>query len=801
MLLTSLIVKLCVAEPFISEIKFEPGDRIWNGTTNRIYVNCTNVTENASVYASVKFPGGHIDHLDFSKIPTGYFLTPIGEPFTNSPGELEINITCEDNNQSTTNSTNFYISTFTNSIKLVNSPIYANTPIMLYLAPQVDGSIISSSENLDISIKINDVTQATYPIWYESLHGWVLKTINGTNTGTKKITVVTNVSLEGYPPLTDIKEWYEEIKPRLDFDIVSHSSTDVHPGDNFTLGIRATEMGNDITSSITGQCLSYQIDSTLINKENIVTTSGNPFQIKITMPDKDPGKHTLKIILSYNGYTANKIIPINYVITASGKIVDINGKGVSGIRIFLNNALKFTTSTDGTYSGNILPGIYDMKIELPHSTLYLNDVDIESFNDPIKYYYLTTDVFGIKSYGLFIYDVSLPFSNARIIMNYDWTKVPDEKELRVYKCDEWNPVKKVCNSEWEEQTAEIKSGTATVETASLSAYVIGIRKVLSVNFGLDKDVYNLNSPVKIDGIVEEGTTPIDNATVKIFLNGNLVSSTQSNNGVFRVEFLAPDKEGNYTLLVTAEKQPYMICNNTRILVVKKSKEIALMIPDPVRVKQGENKTVNFLIINVGQSDVSNISVSLDGLPTDYYRILEFPKTLKVGDNMTIPIRFVIPVNASENTFSATFRVNSNEVSKEQIFGFTIEKSIPKENITYTTNVPTANVILPSYTDIIYVSSFGFAAISGAYTLKKIKKRKLRRREIKNLLLDVKREIRKGKTTELPVLKTETIQNKKIKNKELLTLKNIISKKKSKTTEELKEKSVEERIEEGLKYLF
>ena len=560
-------------------------------------------------------------------------------------------------------------------------------------------------------------------------------------------------------------------------------------------------MGNDITSSITGQCLSYQIDSTLINKENIVTTSGNPFQIKITMPDKDPGKHTLKIILSYNGYTANKIIPINYVITASGKIVDINGKGVSGIRIFLNNALKFTTSTDGTYSGNILPGIYDMKIELPHSTLYLNDVDIESFNDPIKYYYLTTDVFGIKSYGLFIYDVSLPFSNARIIMNYDWTKVPDEKELRVYKCDEWNPVKKVCNSEWEEQTAEIKSGTATVETASLSAYVIGIRKVLSVNFGLDKDVYNLNSPVKIDGIVEEGTTPIDNATVKIFLNGNLVSSTQSKNGVFRVEFLAPDKEGNYTLLVTAEKQPYMICNNTRILVVKKSKEIALMIPDPVRVKQGENKTVNFLIINVGQSDVSNISVSLDGLPTDYYRILEFPKTLKVGDNMTIPIRFVIPVNASENTFSATFRVNSNEVSKEQIFGFTIEKSIPKENITYTTNVPTANVILPSYTDIIYVSSFGFAAISGAYTLKKIKKRKLRRREIKNLLLDVKREIRKGKTTELPVLKTETIQNKKIKNKELLTLKNIISKKKSKTTEELKEKSVEEKIEEGLKYLF
>jgi len=384
----------------------------------------------------------------------------------------------------------------------------------------------------------------------------------------------------------------------------------------------------------------------------------------------------------------------------------------------------------------------------------LYDVTIDEFNNPINYYSLNKDTEEMKVEGLYVFEVALPYSKTKILINYDESKVPNEKELVVYKCSDWNSALHTCNSKWIKQDAitDTIRNLVTIETQSLSAYALGIRKTLFLDFTSDKTVFGLNELMEIRGIVRDESgnfvpNVLINATVP---STNIKLSTYSDSsGIFSFQFVTPQEEGFYFLDVRAEKDPYIPANKTWNFQVIKERAISIVVPDGVRIKKGEKKTISFSVINTGQADIYNLSFYLKGLPENYFSMQESVEKIKVGEEIKVPITFEIPLNASANTYSLTFGIISGEINKEEIVGLTIYE----ENVTAQTqqqpsgfSFPTANIVLPfSLEEITYLSIFAVVSISTAYFLKKRKKRKVKgREEIKNLLFDIKREIQRKK---------------------------------------------------------
>jgi hypothetical protein len=130
------------------------------------------------------------------------------------------------------------------------------------------------------------------------------------------------------------------------------------------------------------------------------------------------------------------------------------------------------------------------------------------------------------------------------------------------------------------------------------------------------------------------------------------------------------------------------------------------------------------------------------LPEEYFSIQEKIELIKAGEKVDIPVQFKIPENASEATLSLTFKVFSEEISKEGIIGLTILS----ENVSQTLpGLPSASFSLPiTSSDITYLSIFAFVCISLAIFLKKFKKKAKEREKIKNLLSGIKMEIRRKK---------------------------------------------------------
>ncbi|MEM7825970.1 MAG: hypothetical protein QW412_03905, partial [Candidatus Aenigmatarchaeota archaeon] len=284
----------------------------------------------------------------------------------------------------------------------------------------------------------------------------------------------------------------------------------------------------------------------------------------------------------------------------------------------------------------------------------------------------------------------------------------------------------------------------TLESDKLSAYAVGTRKSLILDFSLDKASYGLKETVKVRGLVKDETgNLVPNALIKLIGNFNLNTSSYSDSsGIFYFEFTSPDEEGFYNIGVTAEKGSYLPTNKSFNFQVVKKREISIVVPDTIRFKKGENRTITFSVINTGQVDVSDLNISLKGLPEEYFRIQERIEAIKVGQKVDVPVNFIIPADVEENTFSLTLKVFSEEVSKEEIIGLTILS----ENVTYVSpiNLPSASFSLPiTNSDITYLSIFAVFCLSLAIILKKSRRIK-EREKVKNLLFDIKMEIRRKK---------------------------------------------------------
>jgi hypothetical protein len=748
-----LLLMPVFASPVINNITFNLSNNItfnlfaniWTGESPTLLVNCTddenyNIT---NVYAQIIGKDGYRipDKNLNNTTQDGLYTTPIESLYLNKPNVFSVNVFCVNNLANQTNqTTNFTVSNFSTSIAAINpSTIYLGDLIEIDISVKRNfDEPITSNVSFNLSLD-NQTKIPKVPPSYEPSKGWIIYLDSPSSSGTYTLKITTF-----YDRVNDTKTASLTINDQIQFAITNIDKTWVKPGDAVNLQIQAFDRGNKI--SINTNNLAVQVGSVQATITSI-TPVNNYYNVVVQMPDVPSGSYALTALLSYNNYTNTSSKTVYYIIPVSGKIVDENGKGTAAQIFFLSNnveKLRLNTDSNGAYSGNLPPGTYDIKVVFPQSVLYLNDVSVSSFEDPIKYYYLTSaDIPGLSLAGVYVYETTLSYSRASMEMTYDERNVLNENLIKVYRCEDWNTGKKTCYSSWSEIVAytDTKRNIVYVNNTGLSAYAVGTLKSLSPVFNLNKEKFYLKDLVSIRGVVSDDYgNAVNNVSIRVYVKGTSIDKKifSDSNGVFLIEFLSPEKEGNYSLVLSAEKYPYLSFNSSMNFEVVRSREISIVFPDTVKIEQGGSFTQDFTLVNTGQSDITGLNISLDGIPSWYYSLTPFIQKLNASEEKKLSIYFSIPSNASSGTSSATLKVFNDEVSKEKIFGFTIVG----KNQTIVSPAPATGlfgkIVLPQITpEPVYILIFAAIAFSLAFILKRRKVKNQRREDIENLLLDIK----------------------------------------------------------------
>jgi len=733
------------ALPVIDNVSTSP-QSLWLGESPIISLNCFD-NENktiTSVYANTSGPGIILPRLDFTGVNpfTGNYNQ--FKTYLDRVGNYDVIISCNNNeSQSTPFSTSFTISKLTGLISFIDSIGYIGDEIEIDFLVKKDDVVLSSGVSFNITLN-DQIKQLKVPPAYDLSKGWVLKLDSPSTEGTY------NVKVYAYYNRTNVSNSSSiNVMKRIDFGVVSLSKNWVNGNENITLSLKAKDMGNII--DVNKNNLNIQIASTSVSILSI-DRSGDLYNVRITVPSLSAGTYELRSTLSYESSSYSDTKSIDYIVEVNGKIVDSNNKGISTqIKFFSGNVEKLRLSTDSTgyYSSSIPPGTYDVQVVFPQSTLYLDYVSISNFNDPVKYFYSNEDlVSGIRSAGLFGYEVALDYDEANIEMNYNEKNLFDETQLTIFKCSNWNSGRKTCNDNWFEVYGDFDTvrNLAKLNLTSLSAFVVGERKAINVNFNLDSERYYTESVVKIIGLVKDlDGSNVNNVTVKMYVKNTeiKINTSSDNNGVFSIEFKAPKNEGNYTLVLSAEKSPYISFSGSKNFDVIKSRTVEILIPDTIKLKQGQSFTQEVSIVNTGQANLLNLNISLTGIPTNYFNLTNFIGRLNENEENKIFIYFSIPENAEKKTYGATLEVSNSEIKQERVFGFTV---VDKNETIDIQSTPAGRFILPKLdSNSVYIIVFAVAVFSIAIFLKKMKIKKSKRNDVKDFLSDVKDSLRYRKT--------------------------------------------------------
>jgi len=552
-----------------------------------------------------------------------------------------------------------------------------------------------------------------------------------------------------------------EIKTPFQFNLVNIDETWVKPNDNITLTIQSSYEGKALDIS--------KYDFLVVKIDNrdcefsLLGGVGTNFDIRIKVPDISSGEYELNVKAEYQDpndenlyYLGNIEEKVNYVVTVSGDIINSEDKAVNTLIEFKNSKITESVGTDGGghYSVDIPIGTYDVQLQFPKSKVILSDVYISDFDDSIRYDEVESgiNIEGVGIERIFVYEFALTFDDAYIEMKYDDSRIPDENRIIVYRCHNWNFGKRNCVGEWDDINVDIDTIRNQIKfnTTSLSAFAVGYKKEMLLDANLEEEKYYLNDIIKVLGIVEDGEQkPIVDGKIKGRIIGtNIEFTTKTDNGgVFTIEFQGPEKEGNYELFITAEKSSYEKVNQTIEFEAIKSKRLTLTLPSSLKITQGENTTTEFLINNLGQTDFYDLKVSIEGIP-NYYSLSETEfSEIKAGGEKGIQVVFEIPENANLQTYSGKVRVEYDDGTLQDRLVLTILKLDEDQTSNTEDNdskfsLPSANIVIPSFSsETVIISAFGILTIGGALWFKKKRENPEKEREdVKNLLLDIRREI-------------------------------------------------------------
>jgi hypothetical protein len=729
------------AAPIINDVTFDPSSNLQINESVVIRVNCTDdVNPILNVYAQVVGEDGLTIPNPYFTLQGGLFTTTLNSfLFNNRPNNFLVNLTCKNSNSDSYNYvTNFSVSNFSSGINSISpgtiylgdsNPITVNLLVKKNNNPLIDG--------VSFAITLNGTIVQAKGISYLPGSGWNLYLDRPSASGAYNLKVTAF-----YDRFNSTDSALIAVRDPVQFSIMSIDRTWVNPNDTIILQIQASDRDNPI--GINSGNLAVQVGTTQANILSI-TPMSNYFNVAVQMPNIPSGVYTLTALLSYNGYNYPGISTVYYITPISGEITDDSGKGISVILRFLSGGiekLKIYTDSNGDYSGSLPSGTYDLEVTFPQSTLYLESTTINSFNDPIKYFYSSDDLVpGIRNAGLFSYGIGLAYYQANIEAKYLEKNVINDNNIIVLKCSNWNSGRKICNDDWSEIGGNIDTirNVVTLNTTSLSAFVIGERKSINVNYNLDSDNYYVSSPIKVNGIVKDSDgNVIPNATVNVKIKnfGTNAKTYSDSNGAFVIELKAPDQEGDYVLSLGAEKSPYISFNDSKSFQTLKSRTVEIAVPDTIKLKQGQNLTQEISIINTGQADLLNLSIFLSGIPSSYFNLTNFIDKLGRNEEDKIYAYFSIPEDAGIQTYSITLRVSNGEMSQEKIFGLTVVDK--NSTISEATTAPSGQFILPKIdNNIVYLIVFAIACFSLAIFLKKTKIRKSKRNDITGFLSNVK----------------------------------------------------------------
>jgi len=745
------------AIPTISNITIQPSEP-WLG--ENVFTSFACYDQNYSikqVYANVIGPNRTFIILNdsFTEINNTYSHTIDHSNLPNA-GTYNITLYCENlNDENKTDSKTFTVDELNSSIENISpSPGYIGDEIEIDVNVKVNDIPLEPPEIVNFTVYFNDQEKPLNSFSYDTDNDWWILRIDApSSTGTYDVDVVTK-----YDEVISNSSITTEIKQPLQFDLLNISNSWVMPDDKITLTFKGLFKGSAI--DLKKEYLNIKIVSDVCSIQSI-SQVGNYSYVEILAPNLSPGKHNLNINFSYMDFVKDISEKIEYVLSISGSILDSDDEAVDTELRFENDEIDetFVTESNGSYSGHLPIGVYDLELIFPNSKLFLDDVTIEEFNNPIKFDKTTTEISiqGIDIVDIFVYEIALNYSDVYLEIEYDDSKIFDENNIVVYKCENWNFGKKTCSGDWNLIDPEIDKvmDLVKVNTTTLSAFLIGYKREMNLEFSLDKDEYFLKDTIKITGTVKDNDrSPIQDVEIKMSISDtSITASTKSdNNGKFSLEFQGPESEGTYTVSVTAEKSSLTSVSKSTTIKFVKKESLSLKVPSEIEVKKGENASVEILITNTGKTDLFDLTLSLTGIPEEYYTSFTTQiDQIKVEEEKKIPIAFIIPGNASEGSHTGKFKVTYDDSYQEGEFILTIlneEENETSSNSTakgfqFPSILPTAYVTLPfEGFDILSLSLFAVFTFSTSFWLKKRNKfnAKLERNHVMNLLLDIKREI-------------------------------------------------------------
>jgi len=139
-------------------------------------------------------------------------------------------------------------------------------------------------------------------------------------------------------------------------------------------------------------------------------------------------------------------------------------------------------------------------------------------------------------------------------------------------------------------------------------------------------------------------------------------------------------------------------------------------PDTIKIERGKNYTQSFSLINTGQ-DTVELSLSLTGIPEEYYRLSSTKTTLELDEEVGFYIDFFVPENTETGIKSVTLQVSSDEFTEDKVFGFNVVESEQLE-----TETPTGFATgfeFPAFDlDVLYVVLIGAIFVVFILILKK-----------------------------------------------------------------------------------
>jgi hypothetical protein len=755
------------AFPTINGVSVNPASSLCIGSSCddvSVKVNCSSDTGNStqvngqisSPIVSQNLSSNRVDGLFVFDIPSYLFAV--------RPSSYSFTAYCDDGNGQAASQTSFYVSNLDVSLSSITNPSYIGSNSQIKVSVKKDDSVVNSPSSVNFTLKLGGQDYATMPPFFDPSNDlWVINFLPPSVGGSYTYELEVAISLPSSNQKTVTLSGSISVNNPIDFGIISLDKAEVIPGDQIKVSIRATELGGNILLS--KDYLRFSVGSVDIPKENFtIASSGGYFDVAFIVPGLSPGFYDIISILDYKNYSLTDSRRIGYTTIVSGKFQDLGGGAINTRIDFMNGdsyVKSLSTDSSGAYSVSIVPDNYTLKLSFPQSTLFIYGMNFSGLSDPIRYYFLGNDIQGMKSAGLFDFEIAVPFTSYKMVMNYDEKKVVNEKELVIYRCADFNAPNLVCNDGWAPQDASIdtNANTVTVSNTQILTYAIGTKKSLTLESSLEKQTYSPSEPLKVRGIVRDSDGNfVKDALVTVNLNSGSIKKTVTSDGsgVFSADMTAPGQEGVYQILLTAEKTPFLNGNLTLTLQVVKVKSLSIVAPDIIRMYQGESRSVHFSIANTGQVDLTGVVLTIEGLDASYYSLQNGFDRIEVGKEVSANVDFNIPEDAGESTSSFKIRVNSNEASGESVIGLTIVSKNSTDLSANGTepaslNIPAGQFVLPSVSpDVAYIILFGMVSVSLAYAAKRIRVRSsVRERDhVRNLLTDIKGEIRRKKSQTL-----------------------------------------------------